>query len=96
MVVKENVDRKKKKNRKKCKSKELITAFNKQSMYISSKSLKSQWSNLAKYTVLQSLLVAIPLPSHFDTQSSTVVALDNFDNAEETAYQEESMLTMLL
>ena len=61
-------------------------------MYITSKSLKSQWSNLAKYTFLQSLLVAVPLPSHFDGQSSTVVALDNF----ETAYQEESMLTMLL
>ena len=51
----------------KFKSRELITAFNKQCMYISYKSIQSQWSNLEKITVLQSFLVAVPLPSHFDT-----------------------------
>ena len=66
----------------KCKSRELITAFNKQCMCISYKSIKPQWSNLAKSTVLQSLPVAVPLPSHFDTQSFTIAALDNSHNAE--------------
>ena len=69
----------------KCKSRELITAFNNQCMCISYKSIKSQWSNVAKSTVLQSLPVAVPLPSHFDTQSFTIAALDNSHNAEKNS-----------
>ena len=59
---------------KECKSREVITAFNKQCMFISYKSIKYQGSNLAKFTVVQSLPVADLLPCHFDTQSSTIVA----------------------
>ena len=66
----------------KCKSRELITAFNKKCLCISYKLIKSQWSNLAKFTFLHSLLVEVPLPGHFDTQSCTIVALDNPNNAE--------------
>ena len=79
----------------KCKSRELITAFNKPRLCISCQSIKSQWYNLAKFTVLQSLLVAIPLPGHFHEQSCTIEALDKPDNATETAYQERSMSMML-
>ena len=43
--------------------------------------IRSKWFNLAKFTILQSLPVAVPLRSYFDTQSFTVVALDNSDNA---------------
>ena len=64
------------------KSRELIVAFDKQCMCISYKSIKSQRPNLAKLTVLQSLPVAVPLPSHFDTQSFTIVALDSFESAD--------------
>ena len=59
---------------KECKSREVIIAFNKQCMFISYKSIKYQGSNLANITVAQSLPVADLLPSHFDTQSSTIVA----------------------
>ena len=66
----------------KCKRRELITTFNKPYMCISYNSIKSHWSNFAKYTVFQSFPIAVPLPSHFDTQSFTIVALDNSDKAD--------------
>ena len=66
----------------KCKSIELITVFHKQCMHISYKSIKSQWSNLARFTVLQSFSVAVPLLNNFDTQIFTIVAPDNSDNAD--------------
>ena len=75
----------------KCKSRELITAFNKQCMCISYKSIKPQWSNLAKSTVLQSLPVAVPLPSHFDTQSFTIAALDNSHSADRNSLSRRTM-----
>ena len=64
-----------------CQSREMITAFNKQCMRISYKSIKSQRSNLGKLTVFQNLLVAVPLSIHFDTKRFTIVALDSSDNA---------------
>ena len=75
----------------KCKSRELITDFNKQCMCISYKSIKPQWSNLAKSTVLQSLPVAVPLPSHFDTQSFTIAALDNSHSADRNSLSRRTM-----
>ena len=64
------------------KSTELITVFIKQCICISCKSIKPQWSNLSKFTVLQSLSVAFPLHSHFDTQSFTIVVLDRSYSAD--------------
>ena len=71
-----------------CKSRELVATFNKQCMCISYKLIKSQWSNLAKSTFLQSLPVAVPLPSHYDTKSFTTVALDIFGNADRNSLSE--------
>ena len=34
--------------------------------------------NLAKYTILESLNDKIPLPSHFDANTFTLAAMDNF------------------
>ena len=69
----------------KCRSRELITAFNKQSACISYKSMKLQRTSLANYTILKRLEVGMPLPSHFDKGSFTVRALDNFDNADKNS-----------
>ena len=66
----------------KCKSRELSTAFKKQCLCISYKSIKFQWSNLAKFTFLHSLLGLVPLLGHFDTQSCSILALDNPNNVE--------------
>ena len=69
----------------KCRSKKLITTFNKQCMCINYKSMKIQRSNLAKFTVLQSLPAEVPLPSHFDRKSFTIAAFDNFDYADKNS-----------
>ena len=50
--------------------------------------VKSQWFNLAKFTILQSLSVAVPLSSYFDTQSFTVLALNNSGNANRSSISE--------
>ena len=65
-----------------CMSRKLITAFNNQCMCINYKSINSQWFNLGKCTVLQSLPIAVFLSSHLHTQSFMCVALDSSDNAE--------------
>lgn len=54
----------------------------KQCVCIRYKSIKSQWSDLTKFTFLQSLPVATPLPRHFDTKGFTIVALDSSGNAD--------------
>ena len=59
-----------------------IIWLSKQCVCIRCKWIKSQWSDLAKFTFLQSLPVATPLPRHFDTQGFTVVALDSSSNAD--------------
>ena len=65
-----------------CRSRELITSFNRQSTCISYKSMKLLRQNLAKYTILESLNDKVPLPSHFDANNFTLAAMDNFDNAD--------------
>ena len=70
-----------------------------QCMRISYKSIKSQWSNLTRFTVLQSLSVAVPPPSHFDTQSFITAAVDNSDNAERNSlsgrkYAHDAVITV--
>ena len=53
----------------KCMSRKLISAFNKQGTCTSYKSMKTQSSNLAKFTVYESLSMDVHLPSHFETQT---------------------------
>ena len=69
----------------KCRSRELITAFDKQGTCISYKSIKTQRSNLAKFTVYENLSMDVPLPSFFETQNFTLAAMDNFDNADKNS-----------
>ena len=63
-------------------NRKLITAFNNQCMAINYKSINSQWFNLGKCTVLQSLPIAVCLSSHLHTQSFFCVAPDSSGNAE--------------
>ena len=62
-----------------CKSRELITAFNKQSCCVSYKYMKQHRMDLAKYTIIKGS-DGVPLPSHFLTASFTIAAFDNFDH----------------
>ena len=47
-----------------CKSKELITSFNRSGLCISYTSMKNHRSDLAKFAVAQSSENGLPLPSH--------------------------------
>ena len=69
----------------KCRSRELTTAVNKQGTCVSYKSMKTQLSNLAKFTVYESLSLDVPLPSHFETENFSLAAMDNFDNADKSS-----------
>ena len=66
----------------KCKSRELITSFNKSGLCVSYASMKKHRNNLAKRAVLQGKNTGVPLPSHFSTESFTLAAFDNFDHAD--------------
>ena len=65
----------------KCKSRELITSFNKSGLCVSDASMKKHRNNLAKLAVLQGTNTGVPLPSHFSTGSFTLAVFDNFDHA---------------
>ena len=67
----------------KCRSRELITAFNRQCCCsVSYNAMKRERADLAKYTILKSENEQVPLPSNFASTSFTVAAFDNFDNAD--------------
>ena len=63
-------------------SRELITAFNRQGCSVSYKTMKSMRADIAKYTILKSKDVHVPLPSHFSKPSFTIAAFGNFDNTD--------------
>ena len=64
-----------------CKSRELITAFNKQSVCVSYKVMKQEINDLAKYSIIRSSN-GVPLPSNFSPASFTIGAFDNFDHSD--------------
>ena len=64
----------------KCKSRELITSFNRSGLCISYNAMKRHRQNLAKYAVHRSQPSGIPVPSHFSLDEFTVAAFDNFDH----------------
>ena len=68
-----------------CRSRELITAFNRQSVCISYNTMKKLRSDLAKYTIHKSSENEIPLPNHFDSNCFTIAAMDNFDNSDKNS-----------
>ena len=65
-----------------CRSRELITAFNRQGCSVSYKIMKPMSADIAKYTILKSKDDQVPLRSHFSKSSFTIAAFDNFDNAD--------------
>ena len=64
----------------KCKSRELITSFNRCGVCVSYNSMKRHREALAKYAVHRSEPSGIPLPSHFSLNQFTLAAFDNFDH----------------
>ena len=68
-----------------CRSRKLITSFNRQSILISYKVMKELRKDLAKYKALQSSQSHVSLPSHFDKNCFTSAAMDNFDNADKNS-----------
>ena len=65
-----------------CKSRELITSFNKNGLCVGYNAMKSHSSDLTKYAVVsgQGKERNVALPSHFSPSSFTVAAFDNFDH----------------
>ena len=69
---------------KRCKSLELITSFNKQSCFVSYKTLKQHRADLAKYAILKSSETGVPILSHFSPSVFTI-AFDNFDHSDRSS-----------
>ena len=69
----------------KCKSRELITSFNRTGICVSYKQLKNDRTDLAKYAVIASGNHGIPIPSRFSTKEFTLTAMDNFDHPDKTS-----------
>jgi hypothetical protein len=69
----------------KCKSRELITSFNRTGMCVSYKQLRSYRTDLAKYAALACKDYGIPIPSHFSAKEFTLAAMDNFDHPDKTS-----------
>ena len=65
-----------------CRSRELITAFNRQGCSVSYKTMKTMRADIAKHTILKSQDHHVPLPSNFSKSSFTIAAFDNFDNTD--------------
>ena len=65
-----------------CKSRELITSFNKSGLYAGYNTMKRHRTDLAKYAVVsgQEKERNVTLPSHFSPSRFTIAALDNFDH----------------
>ena len=73
-----------------CKSKELITSFNRSGLCISSTNMKNHRSDLAKFDVAQSSENGLPLPSHFSSNMFTISAFDNFDHSDKNTLSRKS------
>ena len=67
-----------------CRSKELITSFNRSGLCISYQSMKQHRQNLARLAV-QSNTSKVPLPTHFSPEEFSVVAFDNFNHADKNS-----------
>ena len=62
-----------------CKSRELITSFNRRGFCISYASMKKHRNDLAKFAIANSSEFDLPIPSHFSPSAFTISAFDNFD-----------------
>lgn len=71
-----------------CRSRELITAFNKQTTCISYKPMTTERSKISKFEVYESLSMDVSLSSYFETQNFNLAGMDNFDNANKNSLSE--------
>ena len=69
----------------KCRSRQLLTSFNRTGLCVSYKQIKKYRTDLAKYAVLQSEKHGVPIPSHLSTKEFTLAAMDNFDHPDKTS-----------
>ena len=68
-----------------CKSRELLTSFNRIAASISYNEVRRDRSNFAKYTYMNSMNDQVPIPSHFTKEQFTIGAFDNFDSADRSS-----------
>ena len=66
-----------------CRSRALITAFNRQGCSVSYKTMKTVRADIA---ILKSKDDYVPLPSHFSKSSFTIAAFDNFVNTDRNSF----------
>ena len=66
----------------KCKSRELLTSFNRLGLCSSYKETKLHRNNLAKLAISRSNDTGITLPTHFSKSQFTIAAMDNFDHSD--------------
>ena len=76
---------------KRCRSKELITLFNKSNLCISYQSIKQHRQNLARLAIVQSNISKVLLPIHVSPEEFTVVAFDNFNHLTKTVYLQKKI-----
>ena len=73
-----------------CKSRELITSFNRSGLCISYASMKKHRNDLAKLAIISSSESGLPLPSHFSPSVFTISAFDNFDHTDKNTLSGKS------
>ena len=66
----------------KCKSRELLTSFNRLGLCTSHKEPKLHRNNLAKLAISRRSDTGIPLPTHFSKRQLIIAAMDNFDHSD--------------
>ena len=64
----------------KCKSRELLTSFNRLGLCTSYKKTKLHRKNLAELAISGSNDTCIPLPTHFSKRQFIIAAVDIFDH----------------
>ena len=73
-----------------CRSRELITMFNRMAVSLSYNAMKRHRSDLAKFAIYKSKDCSVPLPSHFSLTEFTIVAFDNFNHADRSSLSGKS------
>ena len=68
-----------------CRSKKLITSFNRSGLCISYQSMKQHRQDLVKLAKVQSNTSKVPLPTHFSPEEFTIVAFNSFNHADKNS-----------
>ena len=68
-----------------CKSRELITSFNRVGISVTYKDIRHYRSDLGKLAILKSNENSIPMPNHFVGSEFTLTAVDHFDHSDKNS-----------